>query len=135
MEWTIVAIIVFIASTLQSAIGFGFAIMATPFLLMVIDSRDVIQISNFLSLCNAVVLMPKIKKDINHALLKKFILGSILGVPLGLLFYMYVSLEFMKITISVIILILAFSQLVKYRLSPNNLLPENDDDNDEKKVK
>lgn len=116
VEWIYAAIIVFIASTLQAAIGFGFAVMATPFLLLVIDSRDVIQMSNFLSLFTAIILMPKIRHDIDHSLLKSLIVGGVLGVPLGLLFFAYVSLDFMKISIGIIILMLTFFQFIKNKL-------------------
>lgn len=70
-ELIFAAIIVFSASVLQSAIGFGFAIMATPFLLLVFNSRDVVLMSNILSLIIAALLVPKIKQDIDYNLLKR----------------------------------------------------------------
>ncbi|MDO7787720.1 sulfite exporter TauE/SafE family protein [Desulforamulus aquiferis] len=104
-EWIFAAIIVFIASALQAITGFGFAIMATPFLLLVFNSRDCIQMSIFLSLFIALVLTPRIKKDIDYKLLKRLIWGGFVGVPIGLLFFAYVSLSTLKITVSIAILI------------------------------
>ncbi|MTI81602.1 MAG: sulfite exporter TauE/SafE family protein [Firmicutes bacterium] len=113
-ELLLAAIIVFVASVLQSAIGFGFAIVATPFLLLVYNSRDVIQLSIILSFFVAVFLIKKIWHQIDHAMLKRLIYGSILGVPLGLLFFVYVSLDILKVTISIIVLIIASFMLIKW---------------------
>ena len=103
-EWIFATLIVFLASVLQAATGFGFAIMATPFLLLVFDSRDCIQISIILSFFISIVLAPKIRHEIDYVLLKRLILGSISGVLAGLLFFAYVSLAVLKIMVSVVIL-------------------------------
>ncbi|MGW6608798.1 TSUP family transporter, partial [Peribacillus butanolivorans] len=42
--------IVLVASILQSSTGFGFSIMATPFLLMLFQPQEAIQINIILSL-------------------------------------------------------------------------------------
>lgn len=108
-ELILSCVIVFVASTLQAAIGFGFAIMATPFLLLVYNSADVVLMSNILSLINAAIIMPKIKMDIDYVLLKRLIYGSILGVMAGLLFFIHASLDTLKITVSIVILTVTLS--------------------------
>lgn len=40
--------IVSVASILQAGTGFGFSIMDTPFLLLLFDSHDAIQLNNFM---------------------------------------------------------------------------------------
>lgn len=113
-EWLFASAIVFLASALQCITGFGFAIMATPFLLLVFDSRDNIQMSIILSFFIAIVLTPKIRHHIHYGLLKRLILGSILGVPLGLWFFAHVSLDILKMTVSLVILTVAFFLLAKW---------------------
>lgn len=54
-DWVLANIIVFFASLLQATTGFGFAIMATPFLLLVYNSRDCIQLSILLSFAIAIL--------------------------------------------------------------------------------
>ena len=105
-EWLFAGLIVFLASALQASTGFGFAIMATPFLLMIFDSRDCIQLSIFLSLFIALVLTPKLKQQIDHSLLKRLIQGSIWGAPIGIVFFAFVSLEILKAAVSVAILVI-----------------------------
>lgn len=112
-QWILATVIVFFASVLQATTGFGFAIMATPFLLLVFDSRECIQISIILSFVVSLLLISKIKKDFDIGLLRRLIIGSIAGVPLGLLFYKYVNLDVLKMTVSVVILILTIILIIR----------------------
>lgn len=112
-ELILANVIVFFASVLQAATGFGFAIMATPFLLLVFDSRDCIQMSILLSFFIAIVLMPKIRRGINYALLYRLIAGSIIGVPFGIVFFKYISLDTLKISVSIVILLTSLCSFYK----------------------
>ncbi len=103
-EWFLAGVIVFFASTLQAVTGFGFAITATPFLLLVYNSRDSIQISIFLSFFIALILLPRIRDNIDYSLFRRLAIGSLLGVPLGLWIYEYISLDSLKIMVSVVVL-------------------------------
>lgn len=105
--------IVFFASVLQAATGFGFAIMATPFLLLVFNSRDCIQMSILLSFFIAVVLMPKIWRKIQYSLLRRLIAGSVAGVPIGVVFFAYISLDILKISIAIVILTISLFSFFK----------------------
>lgn len=119
-EWMLATVIVFFASVLQAATGFGFAIMATPFLLLVFDSRECVQISIILSFIVSLLLIRKIIKDVDKGLLKRLIIGSIVGVPLGVLFFKFVSLDILKITVSIVILIVTFILMVRSFKTSNN---------------
>lgn len=106
--------IVFIASVLQAAVGFGFAIVGTPLLLLVFDSRDVIQMSIFLSLATTIPLLPKIIKELDCLLLKRLFIASVFGAPIGLLFFAYVSLDMLKITVGIVVTAIALFLLVNW---------------------
>ncbi|MEG6523809.1 sulfite exporter TauE/SafE family protein [Desulfotomaculum sp. 1211_IL3151] len=108
------SVIVFIASALQSITGSGFAIMAGPFLLILYNSQESIQVSILLSFLIAVVLTPKIKQHIDYRILKQLIVGSIFGVPIGVAFFAYAPLETLKITIAIVVLSLTMLSLYKY---------------------
>lgn len=111
-QWILATIIVFFASVLQAATGFGFAIMATPFLLLVFDSRECVQISIILSFIVSLLLLRKIIMDVDKGLLRRLIIGSVVGVPLGVLFYKFVNLDTLKLTVSVVILIVTFILII-----------------------
>lgn len=122
-EWLFAGLIVFFAAVLQAITGFGFAITATPFLLLLYNSRDCIQISIFLSFFIAVVLLPRVRQKIDYALFRRLAAGSLLGVPLGLWVYLFISLDFLKIMISIVILgITSFSLFSQYKNKCKSIL-------------
>lgn len=127
-QWILATIIVFFASVLQAATGFGFAIIATPFLLLVFDSRECIQISIILSFVVSLLIIRKTIKDVDKGLLCRLIIGSVVGVPLGVFFYKFVNLDILKGTVSIVILIVTFI-LIKRSLK-TNFKPRNKDSSD-----
>lgn len=98
--------IILVASILQSSTGFGFSIMATPFLLMLFLPQEAIQINIVLSLIISAVLIWKIRNDIDIILLKRITLGSIVGVPLGILIFISININALKLGVSIILLLL-----------------------------
>lgn len=58
--------IILAASILQTSTGFGFSIMATPFLLLLFLPQEAIQINILLSLLISISLIWKIRTDITY---------------------------------------------------------------------
>ncbi|MET3320373.1 UNVERIFIED_ORG: putative membrane protein YfcA [Peribacillus simplex] len=110
--------IVLVASILQSSTGFGFSIMATPFLLMLFLPQEAIQINIILSLVISISLILKIRNDIDFILLKRFILGSIVGVPLGVLIFVSININALKLGVSILLLILTLLLIGNFRVNP-----------------
>ncbi|WP_313894023.1 sulfite exporter TauE/SafE family protein [Psychrobacillus sp.] len=98
--------IILVASILQSSTGFGFSIMATPFLLMLFLPQEAIQINIILSLIISAALIWKIRNDIDIILLKRITLGSIVGVPLGILIFISININVLKLGVSILLLLL-----------------------------
>jgi len=99
-------LIILAASILQTSTGFGFSIMATPFLLLLYQPQEAIQINIILSLVISASLIVRIRRDIDITLLKRFTLGSIAGVPLGLLILLSVDIDTFTLGISILLLVL-----------------------------
>ncbi|MBK5484617.1 sulfite exporter TauE/SafE family protein [Peribacillus sp. TH16] len=110
--------IVLVASILQSSTGFGFSIMATPFLLMLFQPQEAIQINIILSLVISISLILKIRNDIDFILLKRFIFGSIVGVPLGVLIFVSININALKLGVSILLLILTLLLIGNFRVKP-----------------
>lgn len=115
--WLVTGIIVFLASVLQASTGFGFSIMATPFLLLIYDAHDAIQINIILSLLISVLMIAKIGKEVDKTLLVSLLKGSIIGLPIGIFIYIQLNVEYLKIVISLTILVLTFLLLLKLRIN------------------
>jgi len=114
--WIASSIIVFLASILQASTGFGFSIMATPFLLLVYEAHDAIQINIILSLLISSVMITKIWQEVDKVRLIRLVKGSIPGIPLGIAAFMYMDVQMLKIVISAVILVLTILLMLQFRL-------------------
>ena len=108
--------IILVASILQASTGFGFSIMATPFLLMLFLPQEAIQINIILSLIISISLIWKIRMDVDFVLLKRFILGSIVGVPFGILIFISVNINTFKLAVSILLLLLTLLLICKVKV-------------------
>lgn len=109
-------LIILAASILQTSTGFGFSIMATPFLLLLYQPQEAIQINIILSLVISVSLIVKIRRDIDFTLLKRFTIGSIAGVPLGLLILLSVDINTFTLGISILLLTLTALLIFNFKV-------------------
>lgn len=116
-DLVIANIIVVIAALLQACTGFGFSVLATPFLLLVYPVAEAIQINITLSILISVVMLPKVMGDIDRPLFKRLVLGSMIGAPLGITVYLFANPAYLKVGIG--FTVLAFTGLIlrKYRLA------------------
>lgn len=117
MEAFIFIIIILVASVLQTSTGFGFSILATPFLLLLFEPADAIQINLILSLVISVLLINAIKNDINYDILKRFIIGSILGLPVGIITFMLINVGNLKMGIGLLIILLTIMLILRFRIN------------------
>jgi uncharacterized membrane protein YfcA len=109
--------IILFASILQTSSGFGFSIMATPFLLMIFEPMEAIQINIILSLVISCALIEKIRKDIDYIILKRFIASSAVGLPFGILVFLLIDINRLKLGIGIIILALTILLMLKFRIN------------------
>lgn len=121
LDLVIANVIVVIAALLQACTGFGFSVLATPFLLLVYPASEAIQINIILSILISGVMLPKVAGDIDKPLLKRMVLGSSIGAPVGILFYLFANPDHLKMAIGV--MVLAFTGLIlrkrKFSRSPS----------------
>lgn len=90
--------------------------MATPFLLLFFKPFEAIQINLLLSLVISAALIVKIKNDIDFGIVKRFVIGSAVGLPIGISIFLFMDMTQLKIGISLIILVLTILLMFKFRL-------------------
>lgn len=117
MDTFIFVIIILVASILQTSTGFGFSILATPFLLLIFEPTEAIQINLILSLAISCALITKIRKDIDFGILKRFVIGSATGLPIGIIIFLLLDINKLKLGISLIILALTIMLMLKFRIN------------------
>ena len=107
MDWMYLLLVTFFASLVQSATGFGFALIAVPFFLIVLNSSDAIQIVIIITLITSIIHWAVIRKETPLDLLRWLFVGCTLGFPVGVLIYMHLELGALKILIAVLIILIS----------------------------
>lgn len=120
MNTLLFIVIILTASVLQTSTGFGFSILATPFLLLLFEPGEAIQINLVLSLLISLALIRKVRKDIDFGILKRFVIGSVIGLPIGMFIFLLIDINKLKLAISFIILALTILLILKFRMQQGN---------------
>src|SRR5699024_1679507 len=108
-------VIILLASILQTSTGFGFSIMATPFLLLLFDPREALQLNLALSLFISIALILNIRKDVNWAIVRLFVIGGFLGLPLGISIFLLLDMTLLKLVVSFLIISLTILLILNWR--------------------
>lgn len=121
MEWGLLLamLLILIGSFVQSAIGFGLAIVTAPLLFLISPHyvpAPIVIVGLFLSFINAYRYKANISfRGLSYAFLGR-IPGSILG---GVLLY-YVDAKLLSLWIGIVVLLAVAISLLPFRIEPNN---------------
>ena len=124
MDWTLVAVVavVFVATLVRSAFGFGEALVAVPLLALVIPVEVAAPLAALLSVTVAAVVVAQDWREVHLGGAWRLVLATLPGIPLGLLMLTTLPEPAVKATLAVIII--AFSS---YCLSGGRRLRLGDD--------
>jgi uncharacterized membrane protein YfcA len=92
-------------AVVQSATGFGFAIVAAPLFLMAMNSRAALQVLVVIHLVQTVMMLRGVWTLVPMRMLKVFVAGALVGSPIGLLVFMHLDVNALKLTVGVLILL------------------------------
>jgi len=73
------------AALLYTLTGFGFAVLSAPAFLLFVDPTEAIQLVIIISTALSLAALPGLWRTIAPALLLRLALGSVAGLPLGLI--------------------------------------------------
>jgi uncharacterized protein len=82
--WAGLAATCFAASLLQATNGFGFAVLAVPFFLLLTPPGEAIPTIVIISLAVSLFVMPRLYSHVDVGLLRRLTLGSLAALPFGL---------------------------------------------------
>jgi uncharacterized membrane protein YfcA len=88
-HWVGLTATTFVAALLYSLSGFGFAILAAPLFLLFVDPAQAIQLVIIVSTALSLVVIPGLRRAIAPRLLLRLALGSLAGLPLGLVAFRF----------------------------------------------
>jgi uncharacterized membrane protein YfcA len=79
-----VVAVVLVASTAQTLVGFGFALIAVPLFVVVLDVRDTVVITTLLALLNSSLVARHAWRHVPWRTVSWLFAGSLAGMPIGL---------------------------------------------------
>lgn len=83
-NWAGLAATCFIAALLQATNGFGFAVLAVPFFLILAPPNEAIPIIIIISFAVSIFVMPRLYRWVDLGLLRRVTIGSLIALPFGL---------------------------------------------------
>jgi hypothetical protein len=118
METLVVALIVYFAILTQSITGSGLALVSMPLLVEVLDPLTAAALVALMALTTQLVMLAKYRRDVRLRLLWKLIVGSLLGIPLGVLALSKLDKQIILTVLGILLIVYSLYSL----FSPN--LPE-----------
>jgi uncharacterized membrane protein YfcA len=91
-------------AALQAGTGFGFAILAAPVFLAVLQSTSAVPILVALHVVQCLIIVPRIWNAIPWPEFKRLAVGALLGCPVGLLLFRYLDVRQLKLSVGLVIL-------------------------------
>ncbi len=114
MEIIQLSLVIFCGSFFHGITGFGFGILALPFLIIFYNPHESVILTVTLAIINTIYLAIRTWNDIIVAMVKRFVIFGILGLPFGIYFFVHFEVSTLKLIISVIIVLFSLSLLVKW---------------------
>jgi uncharacterized membrane protein YfcA len=111
MDLALLALATFIASSVQSAIGFGFGLVAVSTFLVVMNSVSAVQLVIIITLVITIPHWFLLKNTAPKQLLIGLSIGCIFGFPLGIIAYQQLSLELIKAVVALLIILVSLQTI------------------------
>lgn len=102
-----VAAVVLVSAAVQSATGFGFSIVAVPFLAVLLGVRDGVIVNLVLSMIANLAVTARVREHCSVPLVRMMALGSIFGLVPGMLVLYNTDVRILKIAIAVLVTLVA----------------------------
>lgn len=103
-QMVLVLLIIFATSVVQAVAGFGFALLAVPLMVAVIDLQSAVIISSFVGTLSNMLQSWQLRRNINRNMTRRFVLATAVGSPVGLLLFVYANQSALKIVLGLSIL-------------------------------
>lgn len=103
----------FAGAFVQSAVGFGFALIAAPIFLAAMQSGAAMQVLVVIHVVQSAMLVPGLWRQAPKELLNPMLAGSLVGFPIGLAVFLAIDLDTLKLAVGVVMLV--FTGLVVAR--------------------
>jgi hypothetical protein len=107
--------VVLVAATAQTVAGFGFALIAVPFLVIVLDVKDAVVAVGILAWLNSTLVAVATLERVPVRPVATMLLGSFAGMPLGLLVLLFAPEDALRLAVGVVSVVMAAALMLGLR--------------------
>ncbi|SFE37020.1 sulfite exporter TauE/SafE family protein [Thermophagus xiamenensis] len=104
-------VVILMSSLLKGMTGFGFALIAIPFLSMIYPIKVLVPAMTIFNLVSSVMLLLKIRERISWKYFIPMFLASLGGIPLGIYLLDYLNEEVLRIIIGAVLVFVSLKML------------------------
>jgi uncharacterized membrane protein YfcA len=101
--------VVLVAGTAQTVTGFGFALVAVPFLIIVLEPEQVVVLTSLLALTNSALVAGRVFDRVPWPTVGRMLAGSLAGMPLGLMVLLFAPDDALRIGVGVASILMALA--------------------------
>ena len=121
---TVVILVALLASVAQSVTAFGFALISVPAMVFVLDVQDAVVVVSILALATEVLLAFRIWTDVRWRTVGRLLVGSWVGMPIGLLVLVRAPEEALRLMVGVVAVVLASAIAAGIRITARGAATE-----------
>jgi len=99
--------VVLVAGTAQTVTGFGFALVAVPFFILVLEPQEVVVLTATVALANAAIVTRGAWEHVPWRTVGVMVAGSLFGMPVGLIVLLFAPDEALRMAVAVMAIVLA----------------------------
>ena len=112
---SIVLVIIFLSTLVQSTFSFGGALIALPLLAFIIDIKEATPLMTMLSCSIALVIVIKKRQDIQTRNAWRLIVSACLGIPPGIFFLSRVEGSILKMVLALTVIVFTIITLISLK--------------------
>jgi uncharacterized membrane protein YfcA len=105
--------VVLCSTAVQSATGFGFSVVALPFLVVLLGVRDGVVVNLVLSMVANAVVTVHVRRDAVGSIVRPMLIGGVLGLVPGIVLFHALDLDLLRAGIAVIVTLVALLLLFR----------------------
>jgi uncharacterized membrane protein YfcA len=124
MDWALVSFVVavvLVASTAQTVVGFGFALISVPVLVAVLDVRDTVVLETILGLVNSSLVARHAWRHVPWRTVSWMFVGSVAGMPFGLAVLLFTPQDALRLGVGVSTIVMVAALAAGLRLGASGV--------------
>lgn len=98
-QWLLITLVIFLASTMQSMTGFGFAVLTVPFLVPLMPPRNAVALIAVLSTATTVLAWWRIRAETAPGWTWRLFTTGVIGVPLGIVALLSLQADWLRVLV------------------------------------